>query len=153
LSAVDETIECIGVIKHFRKGEMTKPTPHGPKLKELSSNSKLPAEDHKAVASAISAYEKWISDMTSLKSNGEEKVKDLVDGLWYKEFWGSASSSQSGKTNRIEGIKKLVPFKDHSIFTKLTQIEESLQSAISYAGGNPANLDSLTVVEYCVKLN
>ena len=78
LSAVDETIECIGVIKHFRKGEMTKPTPHGPKLKELSSNSKLPAEDHKAVASAISAYEKWISDMTSLKSNGEEKVKDLV---------------------------------------------------------------------------
>lgn len=82
-----------------------------------------------------------------------EKVKNLVDGLWYKEFWGSASSSQSGKTNRIEGIKKLVPFKDHSIFTKLTQIEESLQSAISYAGGNPSNLDSLTVVEYCVKLN
>ena len=50
---VDETIDCIGVIKHLRKGEMTKPTPHGPKLKELSSNSKLPAEDQKAVASAI----------------------------------------------------------------------------------------------------
>jgi len=82
-----------------------------------------------------------------------EKVKNLVDGLWYKEFWGSASSSQSGKTNRIEGIRKLVPFKDYSIFTKLTQIEESLQSAISYAGGNHSNLESLDMVKYCVKMN
>jgi len=82
-----------------------------------------------------------------------EKVKNLVDGLWYKEFWGSASSSQSGKTNRIEGIRKLVPFKDYSIFTKLTQIEESLQSAISYAGGNHSNLESFNKVEYCIKMN
>jgi GMP reductase len=82
-----------------------------------------------------------------------EKVKNLVDGLWYKEFWGSASSSQSGKTNRIEGIKKLVPYKNHSIFNKLTQIEESLQSAISYAGGNPSNLESLDMVKYCIKMN
>jgi len=81
-----------------------------------------------------------------------EKVKNLVDGLWYKEFWGSASS-QSGKTNRIEGIRKLVPFKDYSIFTKLTQIEESLQSAISYAGGNHSNLESFNNVEYCIKMN
>jgi len=82
-----------------------------------------------------------------------EKVKNLVDGLWYKEFWGSASSLQSGKTNRIEGIRKLVPFKDYSIFTKLTQIEESLQSAISYAGGNHSNLESFNNVEYCIKMN
>jgi GMP reductase len=70
--------------------------------------------------------------------------------IWYKTFWGSASSSQSGKTNRIEGIKKLIPFKNESIFVKLTDIEESLQSAISYAGGNPATLDSFLFVDYVV---
>lgn len=78
------------------------------------------------------------------------KVKNIIDNRWYKEFWGSASSSQSGKTNRIEGIKKLVEFKDVSIFSKLTEIEESLQSAISYAGGNPANLSCLDFVDYAV---
>jgi hypothetical protein len=58
---------------------MTKPTPHGPKLRELVSNPKLPAKDLEAVKSAIKTYEKWIADMSSLKSTGEDKVKDLVD--------------------------------------------------------------------------
>lgn len=57
---------------------MTKPTPHGPKLRELASNSKLPAEDQKAVTTAIQTYDKWIADMSSLTSKGEAKVKDLV---------------------------------------------------------------------------
>jgi GMP reductase len=69
---------------------------------------------------------------------------------WYKTFWGSASSEQSGKKNRIEGVKKYIPYKDESIFNKLTQVEESLQSAISYSGGNPATIDSLRFVKYVV---
>lgn len=80
-----------------------------------------------------------------------EKVKNLSDGCWYKEFWGSASSSQLGKTNRIEGIKKLVPYKDNSIFVKLIEIEESLQSSVSYAGGNDMSLKSLNLVKYVIK--
>ena len=80
-----------------------------------------------------------------------KKVKNMIDNRWYKEFWGSASSSQKGKTNRIEGIKKLVDYKDTSIFNKLTEIEESLQSAISYGGANPANLDCLNTVEFAIK--
>jgi len=80
-----------------------------------------------------------------------EKIKNELDGHWYKEFWGSASSSQSGKTNRIEGIRKLVPYKEVSIFDKLKDIEESLQSAISYAGGNPNTIDCLNTVKYVVK--
>ena len=80
-----------------------------------------------------------------------EKVKNVIDGHWYKEFWGSASSSQSGKTNRIEGIRKLVPYKDVSIFDKLNDIEESLQSAISYAGGNPNTIECLGNVKYVIK--
>ena len=75
----------------------------------------------------------------------------INDGKEYKEFWGSASSSQSGKTDRIEGIKKLVDYKRISIFNKLTEVEESLQSAISYAGANPPTLDCLINVAYVVK--
>ena len=80
-----------------------------------------------------------------------EKIKNELDGHWYKEFWGSASSSQSGKTNRIEGIRKLVPYKEVSIFDKLREIEESLQSAISYAGGNPNSIECLGNVQYVVR--
>jgi GMP reductase len=80
-----------------------------------------------------------------------KKVKNIIDNSWYKEFWGSASSSQSGKTNRIEGIKKLVEYKDLSIFSKLVEIEESLQSAISYAGSNPSNLNCLNSVKFVIK--
>lgn len=53
----------------------------------------------------------------------------------YKEYWGSASDSQSGKKNRIEGKKTLIPYKNKSIFDELISIEESLQSSISYGGG------------------
>lgn len=79
-----------------------------------------------------------------------EKIKNELDGHWYKEFWGSASSSQSGKTNRIEGIRKLVPYKEVSIFDKLKEIEESLQSAISYAGGGHSNLSCLNTIQYVI---
>jgi GMP reductase len=58
-----------------------------------------------------------------------------IDGKKYKEFWGSASSYQSGKSNRIEGKKTLVDFKDESILDGLKYIEECLQSSISYGGG------------------
>lgn len=73
-----------------------------------------------------------------------------VDNVWYKTFWGSASSEQTGKNERVEGIKKLVPFKQESIFVKLKSIEESLQSAISYGGGNPSKLKSLLSVDYVI---
>jgi GMP reductase len=80
-----------------------------------------------------------------------EKVKNVIDGKWYKEFWGSASSHQSGKTNRIEGIKKLVQFKESSVFDKLKEVEESIQSAISYGGGNPSTIECLLTVEFVIK--
>lgn len=53
----------------------------------------------------------------------------------YKEFWGSASVYQSGKKNRIEGTKNLIPYKAKSIFDELLYLEECLESSISYAGG------------------
>jgi len=57
-----------------------------------------------------------------------------VDGRMYKEFWGSASAA-SGKTERIEGIKKLIPLQSLDILDKMKYLKECLQSAISYGGG------------------
>jgi GMP reductase len=73
------------------------------------------------------------------------------DNVWYKTFWGSASSEQKGNTRRVEGIKKLIPLKKESIFVKYKQIQDSLQSAISYAGANPPTLECLKFVDYAIK--
>jgi GMP reductase len=62
-----------------------------------------------------------------------------TDGLLYKEFWGSASAFQSGKKDRIEGTKKLLPLKSHSVLDEMKYLQQCLQSAISYGGGNSLN--------------
>jgi GMP reductase len=64
----------------------------------------------------------------------------------YKEYWGSASQFNSGKTNRIEGKKVLIDYKNKSILEELQFLEECLQSSISYAGGK--DLLSLKEVKY-----
>jgi GMP reductase len=69
-----------------------------------------------------------------------------VDGQLYKEFWGSASVFQSGKKNRIEGTKKLLPLKSRSMLEEMEYIKECLQSAISYGGGK--DLSCLKDVKY-----
>jgi GMP reductase len=58
-----------------------------------------------------------------------------VDGKNKKEFWGSASQFQSGKSNRIEGTKLLIDYKDRSILDEMEYLEECIQSSISYGGG------------------
>jgi GMP reductase len=58
----------------------------------------------------------------------------LVDGRMYKEFWGSASTA-SGKTERIEGVKKLIPLQSIGILDQMNYLKQCLQSAISYGGG------------------
>jgi len=68
------------------------------------------------------------------------------DGKKYKEFWGSASSFQSGKKNRIEGKKNYIPFKNKTILDEMTYLTECLQSSISYGGGN--NLESFDKVKW-----
>ena len=69
------------------------------------------------------------------------------EGKKFKEFWGSASQFQSNKTNRIEGKKLLIEYKNRSIFDELQYIKECLQSSISYSGGK--RVDSLIFVEKC----
>lgn len=69
-----------------------------------------------------------------------------IDGKHYKEYYGSASAYNTGKNGRIEGTKKLVEYKDITLLERCVQIEESLQSAISYGGGK--NLKDLLRVKY-----
>ncbi len=58
-----------------------------------------------------------------------------LDGRKYKEFWGSASVHATGKKDRIEGTKNLVPMKSRGVLDELSYLTECLQSAISYGGG------------------
>jgi IMP dehydrogenase/GMP reductase len=71
------------------------------------------------------------------------------DGKLYKEFWGSASAHQSGKTNRIEGTKKLIPLQTRDMLGEMNFIKECLQSSISYGGGKM--LQALRKVRYIIK--
>lgn len=71
------------------------------------------------------------------------------DGRQYKEFWGSASAFQSGKKERIEGTKKLLPLKEHGYMDEMKHLTECLESAISYGGGR--ELNALRNCEFLLK--
>ena len=57
-----------------------------------------------------------------------------VDGKRFKEYYGSASEFNKGKRSFVEGKRILEPIKGKLADT-LTEMEEDLQSSVSYAGG------------------
>ncbi|WEV36942.1 GMP reductase [Lactobacillus sp. ESL0677] len=73
-----------------------------------------------------------------------------IDGKTYKQYWGSASEVQKGAYRNVEGKQMLVPFRG-SIANTLTEMQEDLQSAISYAGGK--KLSSIKLVDYVIVKN
>lgn len=73
-----------------------------------------------------------------------------IDGKLVKEYFGSASEYQKGERKNVEGKKMYVEHKG-SLQDTLTEMEQDLQSAISYAGGT--NLDALRHVDYVVVKN
>jgi len=85
---------------------------------------------------------------SALKDSPGSIVKG-VDGILYKEFWGSASSYQNNKKTRIEGTKKLLKMKSNTILEEMNYIKECVQSAVSYAGGN--GIESLKSVKFFLK--
>ncbi|KPJ23130.1 GMP reductase [Streptococcus phocae subsp. phocae] len=72
------------------------------------------------------------------------------DGQSFKEYYGSASEYQKGEHKNVEGKKILLPVKGHLADT-LQEMQQDLQSAISYAGGK--ELESLRHVNYVVVKN
>ncbi|TSE33647.1 GMP reductase [Tepidimonas charontis] len=57
-----------------------------------------------------------------------------VDGRLYKEYYGSASDFNKGEYRHVEGKRILEPIKGRLADT-LREMQEDLQSSISYAGG------------------
>ena len=57
-----------------------------------------------------------------------------VDGELYKEYYGSASDFNKGEYKHVEGKRILEPIKGKLADT-LTEMEQDIQSSISYSGG------------------
>jgi len=73
-----------------------------------------------------------------------------IDGQLYKEYFGSASEYQKGERRNVEGKKMYVEHKG-ALMDTLKEMEEDLQSAISYAGGR--DLSALRKVDYVIVKN
>ncbi|UXR68828.1 GMP reductase [Staphylococcus sp. IVB6246] len=88
----------------------------------------------------------------SLFAAHEESPGETVemDGKKYKEYFGSASEYQKGERKNVEGKKMFVAHKG-SLKDTLKEMQEDLQSSISYAGGK--DVDSLRKVDYVIVKN
>jgi len=85
----------------------------------------------------------------SLLAGHEESPGQTIemDGKLYKEYFGSASEFQKGENRNIEGKRMYVEYCG-SIKDTLTEMEQDLQSSISYAGGR--KLDAIRNVDYVI---
>ena len=70
-----------------------------------------------------------------------------VDGKLYKEYYGSASDFNKGEYKHVEGKRILEPIKGRLADT-LREMQEVVQSSISYAGGT--QLSDLKKVNYVI---
>ena len=88
----------------------------------------------------------------SLFAAHEESPGETVemDGKKYKEYFGSASEYQKGERKNVEGKKMFVAHKG-ALKDTLTEMQEDLQSSISYAGGK--DIDALRKVDYVIVKN
>lgn len=78
------------------------------------------------------------------ESPGETKVED---GVVYKEYFGSASEFQKGEKKNVEGKKIWLRHKGKLADT-LVEMQQDLQSSISYAGGR--DLEAIRKVDYVI---
>lgn len=74
----------------------------------------------------------------------------IVNEKPMKEYFGSASEYQKGTRLNVEGKKILISNKG-SIHLTLKEMQEDLQSAISYAGGK--DIESIKKVDYVIVKN
>lgn len=81
------------------------------------------------------------------ESPGETKVEN---GIVYKEYFGSASEFQKGERKNVEGKKIWIQHKG-SLKDTLIEMQQDLQSSISYAGGK--DLEAICKVDYVIVKN
>ncbi|MGY3750817.1 GMP reductase [Vagococcus acidifermentans] len=81
------------------------------------------------------------------ESPGDTKIED---GVLYKEYFGSASEYQKGERKNVEGKKIWIQHKG-SLADTLVEMEQDLQSSISYAGGK--DIEAIRKVDYVIVKN
>lgn len=88
----------------------------------------------------------------SLFAGHEESPGETIekDGKVFKEYFGSASEFQKGEKKNVEGKKMHVEYKG-KLQDTLTEMQQDLQSSISYAGGK--KLDAIRTVDYVIVKN
>ncbi|WP_117149489.1 GMP reductase [Paraliobacillus zengyii] len=88
----------------------------------------------------------------SLFAGHEESPGEIVeqDGKLFKEYFGSASEFQKGEKKNVEGKKMHVEYKG-PLQDTLNEMEQDLQSSISYSGGR--KLEAIRNVDYVVVKN
>lgn len=88
----------------------------------------------------------------SLFAGHEESPGQTVerDGVLYKEYFGSASEFQKGEKKNVEGKKMYVEYRG-ALQDTLTEMQQDLQSSISYAGGD--KLEAIRYVDYVIVKN
>ncbi len=88
----------------------------------------------------------------SLFAGHEESPGETVevDGKLYKEYFGSASEYQKGEKKNVEGKKMHVEYRGN-LGDTLLEMQQDLQSSISYAGGN--QLMAIRNVDYVIVKN
>lgn len=81
------------------------------------------------------------------ESPGDTKVEN---GVVFKEYFGSASEFQKGEKKNVEGKKIWITYKG-SLKDTLVEMQQDLQSSISYAGGK--DLEAIRKVDYVIVKN
>ncbi|MGC8509177.1 MAG: IMP dehydrogenase, partial [Thiomonas sp.] len=104
--------------------------------------------EHGDIAKSVRFGASMVMIGSMLAGHEESPGKTVeVDGQLYKEYFGSASEFNKGAHRHVEGKRILEPLKGR-IADTLREMEEGLQSAISYAGGT--QLADLRKVNYII---
>ena len=107
--------------------------------------------DHGDIAKSIRFGASFVMIGSLFAGHIESPGKEVtIDGVTYKEYFGSASEHQKGERKNVEGKKITIQSKG-SIFDTLIEMEQDLQSSISYAGGT--TLQAIKKVDYVIVKN
>ncbi|WP_323611892.1 GMP reductase [Erysipelothrix enhydrae] len=107
--------------------------------------------DHGDIAKSI-RFGATMCMVGSLFAGHEESPGETIDidGVAFKEYFGSASQFQKGEHKNVEGKRILIEHKG-KIEDTLREMQQDLQSSISYAGGR--DLEAIRKVDYVIVKN
>ena len=95
--------------------------------------------DHGDIAKSIRFGASMVMIGSLFAGHEESPGKTVeVDGALFKEYYGSASDFNKGEYKHVEGKRILEPIKGKLADT-LLEMEQDMQSSISYAGGTQAD--------------